>query len=406
MATREDELQRAVDEIYARQTARAQSSSPALLEAARSFDQPAKRAIPGSYPDRPLADPLTTRVGRAAIEVPTIGAFRGPATRFQQGPLGGGGARGIGAARGVAGERLTAAPAIPIAQTGLPTPRVPTSPFYRQATGAALEETAPGTAVIQGRFPGQAAPETRAYTPEGIREAAGRVNVVPEKYFGGLLGIGSGIEEALSEARKAAAARGDFEAIRRSYLDTPEKKAAYNAQRAERRLLGAVGRLHPRDLPGALQAVGGLRKERAEGVLQEQKVQLGEQLTSMLQRLGDLDPTSDPTGAERNALISGILAAQGKTAAQPKQEREFFAVTDPVTGTPQTYSGITGQFQPQQAGALTAPTQQGLPPGVTAESARANAINLAKQNPQLLQAINQHLQQAGLLALTEDDLGT
>ncbi|MGQ0592383.1 MAG: hypothetical protein ACT4QB_06950 [Gammaproteobacteria bacterium] len=126
------------------------------------------------------------------------------------------------------------------------------------SSSAALDATDPGTAVIQGRFAGSAAPETRSYTQQGVADAGKRLNVVKGLFSG----VSPETEQALSEARNAAAARGDHEAVERSYLTSPEQRAEYDAGKAEKAILKRLPTLPAPELGNALKGLTDLRIAR------------------------------------------------------------------------------------------------------------------------------------------------
>jgi hypothetical protein len=195
---------------------------------------PAAPAAPAGTSLSPVQD-AEARTGTGARPGPVHGQAGPPTTpgfaaRFFNGD---------GPAPQVQGQAFTTLPAAP--------------------ANAALDSTEPGTAVIQGRFlkpDGTRGPATaRSYTEQGVQDAGKRLNVV----HGLFSGVSGETERALSEARKAAAARGDFEGVDRSYLSGPEDRAAYDAGKAEKALIRRLPNLPAALIPGAVQSLGQLR---------------------------------------------------------------------------------------------------------------------------------------------------
>lgn len=99
--------------------------------------------------------------------------------------------------------------------------------------GAYMEWGAPGKGERRGeRF---RRPGNISITPEQARAMAAGVNTVPAESFARPM---PSSDEALANARFAAADRGDFDAVRRSYL-SPDERRAENRQNVERRALDA-----------------------------------------------------------------------------------------------------------------------------------------------------------------------
>lgn len=254
------------------------------------------------------------------------------------------------------------------------------------AAGAALESTAPGTAVLSGKFAGEGTPSTRSYPQAGLAEAGKRLNVVPGLFSG----VNAETEQALGAARQAAAERGDFEAVERSYLDT-EERADYDAAKAERRLVKRSGKLPASQVPDALRGLTDLRTAR-QGKLEEAKVQRLEELRQNPESMTELDRI---LFGQRQPLAQRLM--QIPVYGDPDQPgvRTGTSLVDQATGQP--LAG--GQAQGQQAN----PVPQPLPEGVTPELARSNAIAAARQNPAQFALVNQYLQMYGLPTLTQEE---
>ena len=274
---------------------------PGALPAGR---QGGPAPLPAVATPRPAAKPVAvqpgfTHVGRAGIPARVLqaGAGRGaaaPVTAVAP-PL------APAAPAATQASRAPAAPAPVKTVTPAPTTLDPSGNFRtltRPDAASALNSDNAGSATIQGRFlnkDGTRGPqETRAYTQGGIADAGKRVNVVPGLFSG----VSQETEAALSAARQGAADRGDFDAVERSYM-TPEQKQAAKVQKAENKILRAVGGAPLSQLPQVAQAVSGIQAGRTEAALGgqqlaagEQALQQGQQMQSMLGELAALVPTS------------------------------------------------------------------------------------------------------------------
>lgn len=345
--------------------------------------------LPAIAQPRPAAKPVAvqpgmTHVGRAGMPASVVaqaGHGRGAAPPPTPLPV-----ATKPATPAVTNTQVPAAPVAPVAQTPL-TPQQNTldpSGNFRRLTGkaasTALNSGNLGSAAIQGRFlqkDGTRGPqETRAYTQGGIQDAGKQVNVVPGLFSG----VSQETEAALSEARKAAADRGDFEAVERSYM-TPEQKQAANVQRAENKILGAVGGAPLSQLPQVAQAVSGIGAGRTAAATGAQTLQKGamelegaQQMQSMLDELFNADPAKPESKARRDAIMSqfqAILAAQGKTPQQRQFASQFkLGPQNPDTGEQSAYS-----YDPntQQATALNLPGgAQAAPPPEHIQMLQAN----------------------------------
>ena len=368
----------------------AYSTPPALVQPPAQV-APVQAANSARVKPIPLVAPMT-RTGRGGIPTPVVGGG-GPGPRFSQGPAGSGGAgRGRTTVQtppaliqdAQAKTTATAASQAPAkAVTAPPAATPPVSELaasggmYRSLAGQraqlALNSDNAGSATIQGRFlskDGTRGPqETRAYTQGGIADAGKRVNVVPA---GSLFGPSLADDQALSDARFAAAKRGDFEAVERSYM-TPEQKQAARVQKAENKILSAVGGVPISQLPQAAQAVSGIGAgrqalEKGAQELQQGAMELerGQQVQSMLDELFNADPTNPESKARRDVIMEqfqAMLAASGKTPPAAAQPYKTVMGTD-VDGNPVpfTTNQITGAVtRPQVGGAQSAqPTQAHL----------------------------------------------
>lgn len=274
----------------------------------------------GTY--TPGAPPLVSRSAAnprvpTRVDLPPLPAFLGPAPpstgRYTQSNVGRNrqptlappaGASGISVIPAVQ-ARPMATPAVPLAGSiqadmtaeaalgqsnlqpppgSVPAPLV--APLQGQLAADALNSTAPGTAVISGKFAGQTAPQTRSYGPAGIADAASRANIVPGLFSG----VSRETEQALGEARQAASKRGDFEAVERSYLTTPEQRTQYDTTQAEGRILKRIPGLPAKELSGAMTGYAGLQAAKTKAL-----------------------PTLDQY---RAAAVPGLLSGETPTEAQ------------------------------------------------------------------------------------------
>lgn len=375
MARREEELL-AFNDLYARAAAglpavnqpaaSTAGTNPYVLPAGRQGGPAPFPAIAAPRPaPKPVAvQPGVTHVGRAGMPTQTTraGYGRGAATTPPSAPN-----VPLAAITNAEARPVNTTQALPYfgesprenyveqAGTGVANAPAASAPtLYRQTSRGALNETAPGTAVISGRFPGESKRTTRSYTKEGLADAAKRLNVVPGLFSG----ISLASDEALSKARFAAAKRGDFAAVERSYADTPEKKAAYDQQAAETKILNAVGRAPLSQLPQVGQAVSSIQAGRTEAALGGLKLEEGEAAAQTLkakralyEKLGALDP-ADTKG--RTAIIDQLLAYEGKVQTQQKQSpfqqvKAFDEYGQPVAST-RTFDPNSGQYSQPQAG--------------------------------------------------------
>lgn len=121
----------------------------------------------------------------------------------------------------------------PIAQPG----QVAQVPQEVQPGGGSIQWNAMGRGALDQLAPGQRDQFTRpggmTITPDQASELAKRVQTVPAESFRRPM---ASTMEALSNARNAAMDRGDFNAVRRSYL-SPEDLQAENEQIVEKRAL-------------------------------------------------------------------------------------------------------------------------------------------------------------------------
>ncbi|CAN5813095.1 hypothetical protein BH20PSE1_BH20PSE1_00890 [soil metagenome] len=200
-------------------------------------------------------------------------------------------------------------------------------------------------------------------------------------------GVSTATDQALSDARFAAAKRGDFAAVDNSYR-TPAEKDAFTAQQAQNKILRNVGNAPANQLPQVLQAVGGLQGQAQESALAEQKLQTGaidlsnkENVQGALDALLNADPKDPVARQQAQTVLQAILSAQPgykqPAVAQPFTSAdvptgELDELGQPITA-PRPFDRRTGTYGPplqQQSGAQ----QVAAPPA---------AIAKLQQNPQL-----------------------
>jgi len=197
------------------------------------------------------------------------------------------------------------------------------------AASAALNSTDPGTAVIQGRFAGSAAPATRSYTKAGVADAGKRLNVVKGLFSG----ISPETEQALSAARQAASNRGDFEAVERSYLTTPEQRAEYEAGKAEKAILKRLPTLPAPQLNEALKGLTGLRTAKTGKRPSLDQIKAARATQLLTDNPADLTPSDkllfgDRRPADQRRIIEDPVVGDDGFATGAKS---FYSV-DPATG--------------------------------------------------------------------------
>ncbi len=202
-------------------------------------------------------------------------------------------------------------------------------------------------------------------------------------------------EQALREARQAATDRGDFEAVERSYLTTPQEKSQYDAARTERTLLRRLRHLPAGKAVDALKGLTDLRTAQ-QGALPTLDQIRASTAPGLLANGRELTPGEQAVFGQRPAL-----AQAPKVYNLPQFDAEGTSIAPlPYTmgaqnnAVPVNFPGAPGQAQPAQP----------LPEGHTPESARTNAIAIAKESPARLAEINQFLQTYGLPPLTNADL--
>lgn len=148
----------------------------------------------------------------------------------------------------------------------------------------------------------------------------------------------------------------------------------------------------------------GLQKGAQELEKGAAELQQEQEYVGLLDKLASLNDETDPGGKQRTQIKEQALLIKNKYVQPVAQKSLGYGVyTDPATGATVSYNkdtGVTGQ-----QGGAQAVGGQGLPEGVTAESARTNALEVAKQDPSQLAAINQKLAARGLPPITEADLG-
>ncbi len=168
-----------------------------------------------------------------------------------------------------------------------------------------------------------------------MADAGKRLNVVPGLFSG----VSRETEQALGEARQAASARGDFEAVERSFLTTPEERAEYDAAKAERRILKRLPTLPAPELGDALKGVTDLRAARNGKVPTLDQVKAARATQLLTGNPGDLTATDQvlfgktPPASQRRIVSQPVPPAVDEKGLPglPTGEKRFYSV-DPATG--------------------------------------------------------------------------